>query len=128
MFLSISRCPHCKAILKSGINEPKPDPLGKPGYFLCPFCLKPINLGAKEWFDFSLFEKMWYFIRIIVTVIISAVLSTVLVLMFFIIIKYNISDENIKYVFLILLFPWAIIWYYSTKDSIHESSERKKNI
>jgi hypothetical protein len=69
MYIKISKCPHCRKTLDVGINEPLDDPLGKPGYFICPFCNTPISNGKTEWEDKSPFQKGNYVFRCVITVL-----------------------------------------------------------
>ena len=69
MFMKISTCPHCRKVLDFGINKPLDDPLGKPGYFRCPFCKLPISNGKTEWEDKTDFQKGSYIFRCTLTVI-----------------------------------------------------------
>lgn len=68
-------CPHCGKTLDAGINEPLDDPLGKPGYFSCPFCKMPISSGKSEWEDKTQFQKSSYIFRGIITILFTSALA-----------------------------------------------------
>ena len=68
MIIKISKCPHCRHTLDFGINEPLVNPLGKPGYFLCPYCKIPISNGKTEWEDKTQIQKFSFIFRCVITI------------------------------------------------------------
>lgn len=130
MFIKISKCPHCKGVLKFGASNmlENHDPLGTPGFFNCPFCKKPISIGKSEWVDMSSIQKAIYISRLAIGVIWLSFL-----IIFFSVIAFGekISGpggylNSMKFIIYVLfvVFALSLLTFFRTSSDVKKSNNR----